>query len=264
MTNFFFDRGLATVADIRTFVETSCQAAGLTKDYEVGNAVGFKVTNDLVGTGTDAFFTPVFIFNAAEVVLSLAIETTTGSATGLISEANAIKMSGLIGPFDVYLVATNKRVAIQIFDKGTGNRDYLCATSMDYRLLDVGAISGDATHESNLKNNGQCLIGSASPLTPRLLYSGNLAENSEFGELGTINTSAPDVSPFLNSQVSGVVVGVPIVLSEADEFLGSTSGVFLSSNSALFNLDVGVSGTGTRHRVFKSTSTTTALLVRES
>ena len=259
---FYFDRSVADIAEIQAFVEASMISAGYTKDYEVGNAVGFKITNEIVETGSEAFFTPIFIFNAGEVVLTLARETTTSTATGLIPEINAPKISSLVGPFQTYLVATSKGTALQIID-AANTRKVLVAATIDYRVLDTGIIDGTPAHRTQLRNNGQCVFGSDDIQAGRLLYAGTIANQALFNEQMTLDNLYPNVSPRVSPQSNSIPVGTVMAMASTDKFFGQLSGIYLTKSTPIGNLDIGVDTASIPHRCLRDSDNGQAILVRE-
>jgi len=238
---------------------------GFTNAYTSGSIKGWTVGNTLTaGGGADQMFAILTDVNsgAGSVGLSLARNITAGVVTGQL--ASFAQVTGLVGPFDFFVVCTPFRLVINIYDHGQTKYFTLFACCLDWRVVytTVSGAGADPTHLINLKNNSQAVGKLGSPASYRILYAGEIGLNNVFDQL--VNFNYVDI--MTDIAVVQNAIGVSLTsagISASDRLFGILHGAALSNNRILFNLDRGQDSSGGFWRVFKDTDSSDGIFVRE-
>jgi hypothetical protein len=256
--------GEGSLTALASLIASATALAGFTDAYTSGTQKGWTTVNVVTnGGGADqqfAVLTKVDV-GASTVGLCLAKNITAGVVSGQL--ASFVEITGLVGPFDFFVVCTPFRLVINIFDHGQTKYFTLFAACVDHRVVDQGVTGAgsNATHLQNLKNNSQVVGKLGTPASFRILYAGTPSSNNVYDQPVELEV----VSIF--DDIASIQHVIPVSLTVANvapnQLHGFIHGLCLSDTRMLFNLDRGVDGSGSYWRMFKDTNTSTGLFVKE-
>lgn len=252
---------LSNQTNIREFIADSMQDFGYTLVLNDATHLGFTIKNSFnTPTGTDAYFTPMFILDGTNVGVTLASQL---PSTNLIPTANAPKVTTHNTDVKVDLLVTNFNVCLAVTKQSTGQIVSFVITTVDYRELDLDAIGADTTHLNNLRNNLQAVFRVGDENSGRLLYTGSIGSYTYNGAL-TVDTPSLNSTPFL---MQGSQLNLPIsvcLVINSGKYFGSFKSVYLTKNASPFHRDRGVDQSGISHVFFRDSVNNAAVMIGEA